>query len=328
MTKERIAIWGTARRAAMYSEWLATHYEVIAYVSTTTISGQVRGIPVVEPEQLVELQPDKLVICVENNDVDAVRDAIGHISPEFLCMSVTIDEVVSEFSDYLSYVNQRQLAVIDEILNASDAEIADYDWMYERVVRYGLFCFYEDNWPTEECFWTVYGLQQIPEEFASFCNYISGLTVETAAEVGVYRGRSAFFLCAVLARKNPKLRYRMIDIYDRIDDFELFREVLPQLEKCIPSSSDDNKDEKFDFVFIDADHSYDASIKDFENVGLNAKTLVVFHDIYAHEYDRENGGTVRTWKEVIERTAGKKHREFSKFPDRWMGIGCVEMSGE
>jgi hypothetical protein len=141
--------------------------------------------------------------------------------------------------------------------------------------------------------------------------------------VGVYRGRSAFFICAVLARKNPDLVYNMIDIFDRIDDFELFKEVLPQLNKCIPSSSDDHAGEKYDFVFIDADHSYDASINDFNKLGQYASKITAFHDIYAHEYDHENGGTVRMWKEVLERTAGCDHKVFSIYPDKWMGIGCV-----
>ena len=52
--------------------------------------------------------------------------------------------------------------------------------------------------------------------------------------------------------------------------------------------------------------------------------LQCFHDIYAHEYDRQNGGVVRTWQEVVQSTTDKKHKVFSKYPDQWMGIGVVE----
>ena len=328
MYKEKIVIWGTARRAAMYSQWLLTHFDVIAYVSINAIAGMIYGIPVITPSEVEAAKPDAIVICVEIPQVENIRNEIECVSPRLLNVCKTIDEVVDTYDgDYLSFVNKRQIAVIKELLVASNDEISDYAWMYQRIIEYGVFCFYEERWLEEEYFWTVYGLQQIPEEFASFCNHISTLTVNTAAEVGVYRGRSAYFMCAILARKNPNFTYKMIDLYDRLDDFEMFHDILPQLEKCIPATSDDFKDEEYDYVFIDADHSYDASMKDFENMGLRAKQLVAFHDIYAHEYDCENGGTVRTWREVLERTSDKEYHVFSKYPDRWMGIGCIEMDG-
>lgn len=40
------------------------------------------------------------------------------------------------------------------------------------------------------------------------------------------------------------------------------------------------------------------------------KEITVFHDIYAHEYDKLNGGTVRLWKEVCELNQGKLMRTF------------------
>lgn len=56
--------------------------------------------------------------------------------------------------------------------------------------------------------------------------------------------------------------------------------------------------------------------------------MCIFHDIYANEYDHENGGTVRGWQEIREEMKAHKIREFTRFPDRWMGIGVVEMQGE
>lgn len=95
------------------------------------------------------------------------------------------------------------------------------------------------------------------------------------------------------------------------------------MEKKIPSTSEDYKGESYDFVFIDADHSYDGAMQDYLNIGQYAKKLTVFHDIYAHEYDEYNGGTVRLWKEVCEANSGKERKIFSIYPDKWMGIGCL-----
>lgn len=168
------------------------------------------------------------------------------------------------------------------------------------------------------------GMIQRPDEFARYCVYLSDWKIDTAIEVGVYKGKSSYFMCALLARKNPNLIYEMVDICDKLDNFDEFYEILPQMHKKIPSTSNDYISKKYDFVFIDADHSYDASMKDFMNLGRYAKKLTVFHDIYGHEYDHLNGGTVRMWKDVVEMTKQYKQHVFSDYPDKWMGIGVVE----
>lgn len=326
---KKIVVWGTGRRAAMYRKWFENYYNVKAYIRTNNISGEIYGTKIIEPLDVINYEFDYVVFVTERIDIESEQAIIKEIDSNILSKCRTIDELTEETKTvaYLSFTSQRQLKVISDLLSASDTEIKDYNWMYSKVIEYGIFCFDEEHWNdlVPEFNWAVYGLQQVPEEFARFCNMISDLYVETAAEVGVYRGRSAFFVCAILARKNPFLKYTMIDICDRIDDFDEFKKVLPQLEKCIPSTSDDYKGKAYDFVFIDADHSYDASINDFNNIGVNARKLVAFHDIYAHEYDHENGGTVRMWQEVMERTKDKEHLIYSIYPDKWMGIGCVKM---
>ncbi len=311
----------------MYFKWLRSVYDIVAFVPTNMIDDYIYDVPVVKQDEILKIDFDNIVLAVETKDFLGVKEKIAGINKSLVDKCVTLDSIaiINGQNIYLKYTNSRQLEVIKELLNASDEEIADYDWMYNKVIKYGLFCFDANTWhkKNEQFNWAVYGLQQIPEEFANFCCNLSKLHISTAAEVGVYRGRSAFFLCAILSRANKNLKYKMIDICDRIDDFELFHKVLPQLEKCIPSTSDDYKGEHFDFVFIDADHSYDASINDYNNMGVNANRMVAFHDIYAHEYDNENGGTVRTWKEVCERTKDLEHLCFSIYPDVWMGIGCI-----
>ena len=329
MNDKTIIIWGTARRTAMYRKWLEENYIIKAYVKTNGITGDIYGVPVITSDDVANYDFDILIIAVEVADVESIKHEIAKIDKQVLDKCVTIDELVSSTvcSDYVDFTTRRQLRVIHELLSATDQEIKDYEWMLSKVATYGTFCFDENDWneKSPDYNWAVYGLQQVPEEFSKFCIMLANIRVDTAAEVGVYRGRSAFFICAILARKNPSLKYKMIDICDRIDDFDEFKKVLPQLEKCIPSTSDDYKGKAYDFVFIDADHSYDASINDYNNIGINAKKLVAFHDIYAHEYDHENGGTVRMWQEVMERTKEKEHLIYSKYPDKWMGIGCVKV---
>ena len=166
-------------------------------------------------------------------------------------------------------------------------------------------------------------VMQIAEEFTQFCCFISRLHVEKTIEIGVFKGRSSYFICALLSRKNPGMKYVLVDIADNLDSYEWYRKVLPQLDKRIPCTSKDFTGEEYDFVFIDGDHSYQGAMEDWNNVGRYGKKLTVFHDIFAHEYDGEDGGVVRAWQEVCGLTDKKGYRVFSKYPEEWMGIGCV-----
>lgn len=217
----------------------------------------------------------------------------------------------------------RQIGIIKEILAANDEQIHDRKFMLHLVKEYGIAPL---AWLMEmdgNVDYTENGMIQVPGEFVSFCQFISDYRIETAAEVGVYRGRSSYFICAILYRKNPELQYDMIDIEDNLDGFEEFRKVLPCLRKCIPSTSAVYKKQKYDFVFIDADHSYEGAMDDYLKIGRYAKRMVCFHDIYAHEYDSQNGGVVRCWNEVCALTPQHTKMVFSQFPNRWMGIGVV-----
>lgn len=218
-----------------------------------------------------------------------------------------------------------QLDIINKLLEASDEEVGNFEWMRNVVGQYGIYPWRSKDMNGADNFIaTRDGIMQRPNEFAEYCVYLSKWNVNRAIEVGVYRGKSSYFMCALLARKNPNLIYELVDIVDNLSNYEDFHKLLPQMKKKIPSTSDDYIGKVYDFVFIDADHSYDGSIRDYMNLGRHAQKLTVFHDIYAHEYDHLNGGIVRTWKEVMDNTAAYKHRIFSEYPNQWMGIGVLE----
>lgn len=109
-----------------------------------------------------------------------------------------------------------------------------------------------------------------------------------------------------------------------MDSYDKFHKVLPMMKKQIPATSEICKGEHFDFVFIDGDHSYNGAKTDWKNVGKTANKIAAFHDIYAHEYDSENGGIVRAWEEVKMSATNCRHIIFSKYENQWMGIGCIE----
>lgn len=324
---KRVLIWGTGSVAAMYYHWLIEKFEVLAFVNNESdLPKSLLGKPVINEAGISEYQYDMVVIAaIPENAKSIYLDAvdIGVCEDSLYLVTDLFDEDECRDS-YIENTVQRQLGVLKDILSSTKEERSDDKWMYHKIIKYGINCFQRDWYKSDPSIcWDAYGLMQIPEEFADFCVSLCTLKVDSAVEIGVYRGRSAYFMCALLAANNPDVKYTLVDIVDQLDNYDRFKEILPQLVRAVPSTSEDIKGDKYDFVFIDADHSYDGSIRDYENVGQYAAVMTVFHDIYAHEYDTENGGTVRMWREVMERTQGKEHRIYSRFPEKWMGIGCV-----
>ena len=266
--------------------------------------------------------------------ITAQEPASKGIYTDLCAAGVRQEKIVGVYSyalinDELNRIDRAQLPVqlkiIEKILSASDCDVESFAWMRDIVGQYGIYPYRpEDLNGTGNVVGTRKGILQRPNEFTEYCTYLSKWYIDTAIEVGVFRGKSSYFMCALLARRNPNLVYELVDIADSLDNYDEFHELLPQMRKRIPSTSDDYIGKAYDFVFIDADHSYDASMRDYMNLGRYAKKLTIFHDIYAHEYDHLNGGTVRMWQEVVDMTPQLKHHVFSEYPEQWMGIGVLE----
>ncbi len=293
---------------------------IAAIVDQDKKGGTIDGYRIIDKQAIGSFKWDRILIAAEA--------AYSSIMADIRKMGVDerkVEGLIHYLEKYYSLTTNRQIEVIKDILKASEDEVKSYAWMYQKIGEYGVFPFEQNaSRNHKDIFWSALGVCQTIEEFAEFCNYISGLTINTAIEIGVFRGRSSYLMCALLAKRNPDLRYVLVDIEDNLKEYDRFQKILPWLDKRIPSTSEDYKGQKFDFVFIDADHSYTASHRDYLNCGQYANKITVFHDIYCHEWDQPDGGTVRTWEEVLEKTKEQKHRIFSSHNGKWMGIGVIE----
>ena len=323
--KKRIFIWGSFTQTAMHFDWLNRRYDIVGMAAgVNEFPKTFRGIEVHLQDENAKVPNDATVVVEDGKYSEKVCKILNDIGINDVDVVKMSDFLADETDEFMQETLKTQLEVIREILEAKDEDICDYKWLYKRVIRYGIYCFQGDWFDQNQSInWNPHGMMQIPEEFTDFCLSLLSVNVKSAMEIGVFRGRSSYFMCAILSRKNPELSYKLVDIVDRLDHYDEFYKLLPCLDKRIPSTSDEHKGDEYDFVFIDADHSYDESKRDWKNVGQYSSVMTGFHDIYAHEYDEENGGTVRTWKEICEETRGREHRIFSKYPDKWMGIGCV-----
>lgn len=328
---KKILIWGAGGAYAVHRKILETlkaegFMEILAIIDNNSTYQNIDGYPVINKMQITQYTYDYVVIAAYDAGIQSIKRDIEELRID---KTILISEFLSAdaFKDVLDrdYQNnlERQLTILQRILQASDEEASDYNWMYQRICEYGVYCFTKEWMDYGEVNWTAYGMMQTIEEFTEFCCYISRLKIESAIEIGVFRGRSSYFICAVLARKNRSLIYNLVDICDRLDSFEEYHKILPMMKKQIPSTSDTYKEQRFDFVFIDGDHSYNGAMTDWNYIGKTARKITVFHDVYAHEYDREDGGIVRAWEEILASEKDGEHRIFSKYKNQWMGIGCI-----
>lgn len=332
MAVDRALIWGTGN--VYYANCQLLEYlkhkgvlQIVALVTKDKSTEIKDGYPVISKSEICHFEWDIIVIAALGEMAESIRKDIAQLgiaAEQVISIWDYAKKHVGTDSEYYRQTVERQIYILKQILSASDEEVCNFDWMCKRIKEYGIFPFRKQG---EDIIYTQYGMMQVVEEFAKLCCYISKLDVESAIEIGVNAGKSSYIMCALLSRRNHRLKYTCVDIYDVMDSFSSYYAVLPTLDKKIPTTSEDYIGISYDFVFIDADHSYNASILDWKNVGQFAKKVTCFHDIYAHEYDNLNGGVVRTWKEVVELTKDKRHKIFSSYPNQWMGIGVVEHGG-
>jgi predicted O-methyltransferase YrrM len=152
-------------------------------------------------------------------------------------------------------------------------------------------------------------LQQSPEEYADFILFLlqekaGGRSIEAFLEIGSATGGNVFCLNALVGP------FKSIVVVDnnRHERFHHRPNVLRDLPRVevIGDSLDDavvgtvrdiaNNLQRFDVIFIDADHTYDAVRRDLIHYGPCAKPggLIVLHDSLSHSDVRRFVSELRT----------------------------------
>jgi predicted O-methyltransferase YrrM len=222
----------------------------------------------------------------------------------------------------------RVLSAIDLLANATETQLHDLDWLHEVVCSVGVSMIE----PVDETYADMahlvsgshQGISQYPREYARWLHLLGEMRPATYLEIGTFNGNSACLAAAYLHRLNPQARLLAIDLFPCFLFHDRVREILP-LEYRVGVTSFTLRDDTFEAVFIDGDHSFDWAWADYVNVGRQAR-LCGMHDVCSEFYhDTEAyGGVTSAWEMIRQREGGPgiEFREISDHPvgDRF-GIG-------
>jgi hypothetical protein len=122
------------------------------------------------------------------------------------------------------------------------------------------------------------GIAQTPDQIAKALVYLSKFKINSFCEIGVYHGANLLFCSEYLRRFNPDIKCFGVDPTEFLDS-----DIKDVIEKetwitLKAVTSEYLKGEKFDFVFIDADHVQPWPQRDWQNLGQHAK-ICGFHDL-------------------------------------------------
>lgn len=143
------------------------------------------------------------------------------------------------------------------------------------------------------------GLWQKPHELADLLLVLQTQTINTFLNIGTFNGNTFNFISDFLNPDMSKCKTVCVTVdpfkyepnTNGIENSEPLIKKQPYI--YVTGTSDNFKDEVFDFVFIDGLHQYDALWLDWNNVGKYAK-IIAFHDIN----DQDCPDVVRFWKEL------------------------------
>jgi protein-L-isoaspartate O-methyltransferase len=226
------------------------------------------------------------------------------------------------------------LKAIGKVQRASDAAVRDLDWVHEWVCSVGLAPLH----PAEEAYAdkaelmnaSHQGIVQYPIEFARWLRLLADHRIASYLEIGCANGATACLAAAYLHRLNPALRAITVDLMPLFIFHHLVRDLIP-LEYRVGVTSYAFRDQPFDAVFIDADHSFYWAWADYQNVGRSARVCGM-HDVKSVAYyeSHQVGGVTAVW-ELIKREEGGegiRFEEIAEHPADVFGIGVRLREGK
>jgi predicted O-methyltransferase YrrM len=147
-----------------------------------------------------------------------------------------------------------------------------------------------------------YNIEQKPEEFEKLLDLLdSKKSKKYALEIGSNFGGTAYALCH-LFENVITLDIKHHENFDRIkSEFNNYNYIIGDSTSIDIIKLFENMNIKFDFIFIDGDHTYDGVKSDYENFKrfLSNEGIIGFHDIIESEINKTFSNQVDIlWREL------------------------------
>jgi len=189
---------------------------------------------------------------------------------------------------------------IEFIESCSINQLLDVSWLeHQFLPRLGLNDQYRHEFP--ETLYPFCGaglmLWQYPKQFAPYLIKLSQMNLSSYVEIGTYYGGSFIITCEYLRRFKPLQRCVAIDPYfsPAIEEYRQLRDEIVWIGSRSASAAalKELADRRWDYVFVDGDHDYQAVWADYEISSAHAK-YIGFHDIVSDT----SPGVARMWRRV------------------------------
>jgi len=183
-----------------------------------------------------------------------------------------------------------------------------------------------------------YKLIQHPTEYLKFCEFYHELKCKHILEIGSYFGGNFYVLCKLSNPLGLKISIDCPTFQNKETQSQLqiaynYMKTFSENVRVINTDShlDETKNvvlsimqnQKFDFIFIDGDHSYEGVKKDFEMYSPLIKPggYIAFHDINSTDHpNQSNYGVSKFWNELKS-----EHKFEFNSKSFFMGIGVVKI---
>jgi len=163
---------------------------------------------------------------------------------------------------------------------------------------------------------------QYPNQFSKYLHFLKDLSIESYIEIGCRWGGTFVLTTEFLKLYNNLQKSTAVDLID--SPVEEYCETITHFKKMDSHSETFKtfiKENHYDLIFIDGDHSYQGVKDDFLACKDSGK-IFVFHDIISDACQ----GVVRFWNEMKQEPGYTFHEFTDQYPEvkgNFLGIGVA-----
>lgn len=181
--------------------------------------------------------------------------------------------------------------------------------------------------PDKQDYYSGIQAWQMPCQLADYLEYLYAnkdeMKINSYLEIGVWRGGLFFIMDSFFRAINPDYQGSVaLDLLDYMFEFKNYKRKFETVEFVKSNSLDYIPNKAFDLTFIDSNHTYEHTVKEF-NIYKPYSKYMAFHDINNPVY---GPGVIKFWQEIkTQYQSWETTRRYIQEHDI-MGIGLIKIA--